>query len=336
MLKRLAVCGMLLTGGIAFAGDAPVAPAAPKPFFQGDFFGEMARSFGVVQKVDVEGQTLTVKLDHQGKIVTVPIVADTELHVRDSWGELSDYFPGQHVMLFMYVDEEKNWTYPRAVQDDIHMRSGHKHYAKVTAIDAATRGIKTEREEKNNKGEVTKTVKDEYVCAPTVKVWKGAEAGAFESLAVGDVVIVQLVEREGKLEAAELLTFEGDATVRNVQEAKHRADMDKLGLVTYVNDFEVLNGSLTISAAWSCSNRAKDLKVGEIVCLTPNDGKGAVGKSFAGQVLSVKGVDSRQRIEMLINSRVAAHLVRGQTLRLFMPGTGPEIPTGKYGVPVAK
>ena len=29
----------------------------------------------------------------------------------------------QHVMLFMYVDDEKNWTYPRAIQDqdDIHM-----------------------------------------------------------------------------------------------------------------------------------------------------------------------------------------------------------------------
>jgi len=336
MLKQLTACAMILFSGMLIGGEEAKAPAGPKPFFQGDFFGEMARAFGVVQKVDLEARALTVKLDSKGKIVTVPISDDTELRVRDTFGELSDYFPGQHVMLFMYVDDEKNWTYPRAVQDDIQMRASHKHYAKVVSIDATTRGFKTEREEKNNKGEVTKVVKDEYVCATDVKVWKGETAGRFDTLKEGDEVIVQLFERDGKLEASELLTVEGTKAIRAVQDAKHRADMDKLGLVCYVNDFEILNGSLTISAAWSCSNRAKELKVGDVVCVTPNDGKGAIGKSFGAQVLSVKGVDTRQRIELLANSRVVARLSRGQGLRLFMPGTGPEVPTGKSGVPVGK
>ena len=306
--------------------------APPKPAFQGDFFGEMGRAFCVVLKVDVEGRAVTAKLDRDGRVVTVPIKDDTELHVRDSWGELSDYFPGQHVMLFMYVDDDKKWTYPRAIQDDIHMRARHGHFAKVVKIDREGRAYGTQREEKDGKGVVTKTVDDSVVAAADVKVWKGAAPAGFDALKEGDEVITQLVERDGKRVAWEILDKAGDDAVRAAQDERHRKDQEEKGLPSYVTDIEVLNGSLQATVAWSGSERAKkDLKVGAAVTIVPEG-----GKPFAGAVCSVQGVDSRQRVQFFINARVAARLTPGQPLKIFLPGTGPAVPEGRSGVPAPK
>ncbi|HEV3028764.1 MAG TPA: hypothetical protein VG457_14390, partial [Planctomycetota bacterium] len=275
-----------------------------KPAFQNDFFGEMGRAFCVVQSVDPNARTLTAKLDRDGKSVTVPIRDDTELHVRDSWGELTDYYPGQHVMLFMYVDDDRKWTYPRAVQDDIHMRARHGHFAKVVKIDRDARTYATRREEKDVKGNVTKTVEEAYAAAAGVKVWKGATPGDWSALQEGDEVITQLVERDGKLVAEEILDRPGDDAVRAVQEDRHRKDQDEKGLPSYVTDVEVLTGSLQATVAWSASERAKkDLLVGGVVTILPEG-----GKPFAGAVCSVQGVDARQRIQFAINARAAARL----------------------------
>jgi Cu/Ag efflux protein CusF len=304
----------------------------PKPAFQGDYFGEMARAFCVIQKVDADARTVTAKLDRDGKLVTVPIKDDTELHVRDSWGELSDYSPGQHVMLFMYVDDDKKWTYPRAIQDDIHMRARHGHFARVVKIDREARTYATQRDEKDGKGNVTKTVDDAYACAAEVKVWKGATPAGLEALKEGDEVVTQLVERDGKLVAWEILDKAGDDAVRAAQDERHRKDQDEKGLPSYVTDVEVLNGSLQATVAWSGSDRAKkELKVGAAVTIVP-DG----GKAFAGAVCSVQGVDSRQRVQFAINSRVAARLAPGESLRIFVPGTGPAVPEGRAGLPAPK
>lgn len=146
----LSICAALAL----LAGPAAAQTKLPKAQFQPDFFGEMPRAFGVVQEVDLKGRALVVKRDRDGETVRVPIKDDTELHFRDSWGELEDYFPGQHLMLFMYVDEDKKWTYPRAVQDDMHMWARHGHFAKVTRIDLAGHVYTTHWEEKNAKGEV--------------------------------------------------------------------------------------------------------------------------------------------------------------------------------------
>ncbi|HLY09851.1 MAG TPA: hypothetical protein VKW04_11150 [Planctomycetota bacterium] len=304
----------------------------PKPAFQGDFFGEMGRAFSVIRKVDPELRTVTVTLDRDGKTVTVPIKDDTELHVRDSWGELAEFFPGQHVMLFMYVDDDKKWTYPRAIQDDIHMRARHGHFARVTKIDREARTYTTERDEKDGKGIVTKTVHDSYVAAAEAKVWKGAAPAGLEALQEGDSVITQLVEQGGKLVAWEILDKAGDDAVRAAQDERHRKDQDEKGLASYVTDVEVLSGSLQATVAWSGSERAKkDLKVGQTVTIVP-DG----GKAFAGAVCSLQGVDSRERVQFAINARVAARLSPGQSLRIFLPGTGPAVPEGRAGVPAPK
>jgi len=325
---------VFLAAALAFAALPSVGDQAPppKPAFQGDFFGEMPRAFGVVQAIDEKERVVTAKLDRDGRIVRVPVKDDTELHVRDSWGELSDFFPGQHVMLFMYVDDEKAWTYPRAIQDDIHMWARHNHFARVVKIDRDARTCATQREEKDGKGNVVKTVDATLAWAPDVKVWKGKDVAGIELLKEGDEVIAQLVERDGKLAAAEILDRAGDEAVRAKQDERHRQDQDRLGLPAYVTDVEVLAGSLLATVAWSASARAKsDLKPGMTVAVAPSE-----GKPFAAAVCSIQAVDSRQRVQFAINSRVAARLAPGQSLRVFLPGTGPEVPQGRSGLPVPK
>ena len=116
--------GVLLWAAASILCAGEGSATAPKPSFQNDFFGDMARSFGVVTDVDTKGKTLEVKRERDGQRVRVPLRDDTELHFRDSWGELENYFPGQRVMLFMYVDEDKNWTYPRAIHAYFFARNG--------------------------------------------------------------------------------------------------------------------------------------------------------------------------------------------------------------------
>jgi hypothetical protein len=327
-MRALALPLLLLICASAPAGDQ----APPKPAFQGDFFGEMPRAFGVIIAVDEKDRSVTAKLDRDGKTVRIAVKDDTELHFRDSWGELSDYFPGQHVMFFMYVDDDRNWTYPRAIQDDIHMWARHNHFARVVKIDRENRSYATQREEKDGKGNVTKTVDASYTYAADAKVWKGKDAAGVESLKEGDEVITQLTERDGKLVASEILDRAGDDAVRALQDERHRKDQDRLGLPAYVSDIEVLAGSLLATVAWSGSERAKkDLKPGATVALVP-----AGGKPFAAAVCSVQGVDSRQRVQLAINARVASRLAAGQSLRIFLPDTGPAIPEGRAGLPVQK
>jgi hypothetical protein len=315
---------------VSLALAATTEPAkVPKPQFQPDYFGEMARSFCTIQKVDKEGRALVVKRDKDSQIITVPIRDDTELRFRDSWGELEDFFPGQHVMLFVYVDEQKNWTYPRAVQDDIQVSALHGWYATVTAIDLKNNTYSTHREEKDKEGKIKKVDDKQYSCAPTVQIWKSEAATGIDGLKVGDEVIQQQIEKDGKLVVVEVLDRKGDAAVRAAQEARHRNDQDRLGLPGYVNDVEVLTGALTISVAWSGADRAKTLKPGDAITLTPTHG----GREFAGGVVSNERTDARQRLRLAINSRVASRLQIGQSLRVFMPGTGGPVPQGKSGVP---
>ena len=324
------IAPLFLSGFLGIAAAAE--NAAPVAQFQGDFFGEMGRSFASVLATDLKAQTMTVALDKDGSQVTVPIRFDTELHVRDSWGELSDYFPGQHVMLFMYVDDEKKWTYPRAVQDDLHVAARHGWFAKVTAIDPAAKTYSTVREEKDGQGKVVKEVKATYPYAATVKVWKGKVPGAIDTLVLGDEVIQQLVLKDGVKVAVEIVDREGDKVITAEQDAKHRKDEDTLGLPSYVTDFNVLTGALTVTVAWSSAARAKSLKPGEVVAIQPTDGT----KAFAAAISEIQDVDQRTRLQVIVNSRVASRLAYGQTLRLFVPGTGPEIPTGRVGVPELK
>ncbi len=330
-MRFLAVCLSIL---FALCRTASAAPGEkqraepPKPHFQGDFFGEMPRAFCTLVQVDLPTRTLTVKLDGSAKIVKVPVRDDTELHFRDSWGELTDYFPGQHVMLFMYIDDDGNWTYPRAIQDDIHMTARHNWFARVTKIDRTAHTYHTVREEKS--GQTVKTVEKDVALAQDAKVWKGEAPAGIDTLQEGDEVIQQLVERNGALVAVEIFDRKGDDAVRAMQDARHRKDQERLGLPAYVGDTEPVSGSLVVFVAWSGAERAKELHPGDVVTVTPTDGT----KPFAAAVNSLQPVDTRQRIQLVVNARVASRLALGQSLHLFLPGTGPTPPTGRAGVPI--
>lgn len=313
------------------AQAAPPAEAKiPKPQFQNDFFGEMGRIFCTIQEVDLKSRTIAIKVDKDGRIVSIPVRDDTELRFRDSWGELENYFAGQHVMLFMYVDENRKWTYPRAIQDEIQVSAAHGWYAAVTAIDLQAHTYSTHREEKNKEGKITKKEDKQYSFDPAVKIWKGPTPAGIESLQIGDEVIQQLVEKDGKLLAVEILDRKGDAAARAVQEEQHRKDQDRLGLPAYVTDVEVISGALLATVAWSGAERAGKFKPGEILSITP-----ATGEPFAAAISSTERVDSRVRLHMAINARAAARLSIGQSLRVFIPGSGPQIPEGKTGVPAS-
>ena len=329
MFHRVHLAALL---ALTLAGNTSAQTKIPKAQFQGDYFGEMGRSFCVVLEVDTKAKALLVKRDRDGERVRVPIKDDTELHFRDSWGELSDYFPGQHVMLFMYVDEDKNWTYPRAIQDDLHVSARHGWFATVTKIDQANGTYATHREEKNKEGKITKSEDKEYHFTPTAKVWKGATPTGIEGLQVGDEVIQQQVEQAGKLVAVEIVDRKGDDAIRAAQDARHKQEEERLGLPAYVTDVEVLSGSLTATVAWNSAARARELKPGDTVTVTPTDG----AKPFGAAVAATQPVDSRQRLQLVINARVAGRLSVGQSLRIFLRGTGPAVPTGRSGVPEAR
>ncbi|HET6252246.1 MAG TPA: hypothetical protein VFE47_31460 [Tepidisphaeraceae bacterium] len=327
-------CSFIAVFAIAFSistalAQTPAPGKIPKPQFQGDYFGEMARAFCTIQEVDVKGRALVVRREKDSQIVRVPIRDDTELRFRDSWGELSDYFPGQRIMLFVYVDENKNWTYPRAVQDEIQVSAAHGWYAAVTAIDLKNNTYATHREEKDKDGKVTKVIDKQYTCAPGAVLWKSAKPQALADLKIGDEVIEQQKEIDGQLRVIEILDRKGDAAVRAKQELAHHRAQDEHGLPAYVNDIEVISGSLLATVAWSGAERAASLKPGDLVTFTPTDGSAA----FAAAIASSEHVDSRIRLHLAINARVAARLSIGQSLRLFLPGAGPQTPTGKSGVP---
>ena len=312
------------------AGGQNNAPSIPQLRFQNSFFGEMPRVFCTLVRIDPKARTVTIKRDNDGKLVTVPIRDDTELHFRDWWGELSDYFPGEHIMLFMYVDDDHNWTYPRAIQDDIHVSARHNWFARVSHIDRAAHTFHTTREEKNAQGLVTKTVKNDVTFAPDAKVWKEETPGNIDTLRDGDEVIQQLVERSGKLVAVEIFTREGDDAVRNMQVKKHHQNQERFGLPATVNDVEPLSGSLLVTVAWSGAERVNsDIRPGDVLTVAPLDG----AKPFAAAVQSVQPIDTRQRIQFVVNARIAVRLILGQSLRVFLPTTGPALPTGRAGFP---
>jgi hypothetical protein len=326
--------GLVLPAAVLFAADPSTPAPKPevplrKPYFQNDFFGEMPRAFCIIQKIDLQAKTMVVKVLKDGRLETISIGPDTELLFRNAYGELEDYFPGQHVMLFVYGDEDRKWAGIRAVQDEIQMTAQHNWFGTITKIDREKRQYWTRREEKNDKKEVTKVVELDHIYAPDVKVWKGETPVGADALQVGDEVIQQLVEKDGQLVAVEMFDRAGADAVRKIQEARLYQSQTERGLSGYVLDLEPMSGALTVMINRGNLKRAGELKVGDEIKIAPADGSAP----FAGAIYEIKSPDSRKRLELLVNSRAAARLKYGEPLRVFMPGTGGPLPEGRSGIP---
>jgi len=254
--SSLAAAALLLTPALAGA-DEPV-----RPQFNGAYFGKMPRAWVEVLRADPEKRTLTVRTK-EGKEVEVPIRGDTELRVRDSWGDLADYYPGESVMLFVYPDAAGKWVYPRAVQDEVQMMAQHKWWWTVDALDDKAGVVSLSRTEQG------KTHRESFRIGPATKVWKGERAAGPEVLRLGDVVLFQTRYEAGQERrfAVELMDAKGLEAVRAAEQERHRRRLAERGLPAVVNDVDVLTGAILVSVQWEASDLAKAVKPGSKVTL---------------------------------------------------------------------
>jgi hypothetical protein len=281
---------------------------APKPQFSPAYFGKMPRAWVEILKVDADRRLLTVRT-RKGEEREVPIRPDSELRVRDSWGDLSDYYPGESVMLFVYPDGGGKWVYPRAVQDEIQMMSQHKWWWMVDALDAQAGTIDLSRKEKD------KVFRESFRVGTDTKIWKGAKSGTLDSLKVGDVVLFQTRYDKGqdKRFAVELMDAEGLAAVKAEQLAKHRKRLDERGLDAVVNDLDVLTGAVLVSVQWDASDAAGAVKPGDQVELT-QEGKGAV--RFTAPVSESRADGARHKLLLAANPADMVRLHVGDAVRV--------------------
>lgn len=300
-------CALALLVTAAAAADEPAK--LPKPQFNGPYFGKMPRAWVEVLKTDPERRTMTVRTK-KGEEVEVPIRGDTELRFRDAWGDLTDYFPGQSVMLFVYHDADGKWAYPRAVQDEIQMMSGHKWWWTVDALDAAAGTLDLSRKEKD------KEFKESFRVGSDTKVWKGDKPEGLAALKVGDVVLFQTRYDKGepKRFAVELFDAKGLEAIKAAQQAKHRERLTQRGLPAVVNDVEMLSGALTVSVQWEASDVARGIKPGTKVDVVGGD-KG--GLKFAAPVAESKGDGTRHKLLLAADPAAIARLKIGDEIRVF-------------------
>jgi hypothetical protein len=300
-----AVCVVIVASAALAAEDK----TAPKPEFSGAYFGKMPRAWVEILKVDAENRLLTVRT-RKGEEREVPIRPDTELRVRDSWGDLSDYYPGESVMLFVYADAEGKWVYPRAVQDEIQMMSQHKWWWTVDALDGPAGTIDLSRKEKD------KVFRESFRVGPDTKVWKGAKPGTLDALKVGDVGLFQTRYDKGqdKRFAVELMDAQGLAAVRAEQQAKHRKRLSERGLDALVSDLDVLTGAVLVSVQWDASDAAAAVKPGDQVELA-QEGKDVV--RFAAPVSESRAEGMRHKLLLAANPADMVRLRVGDVVRVL-------------------
>jgi hypothetical protein len=307
-MRRL-TCGCALALLVATAATADEPAKLPKPQFNGPYFGKMPRAWVEVLRTDPERRTMTVRT-RKGDEVEVPVRGDTELRVRDWWGDLTDYYPGQSVMLFVYHDADGKWAYPRAVQDEIQMMSGHKWWWTVDALDAAAGTLDLSRKEKD------KEFKESFRVGPETKVWKGEKPEGITSLKAGDVVLFQTRFDKGEARrfAVELLDAKGLEAVKAGQQAKHRERLAARGLPAVVNDVEMLSGALTVSVQWEAADVARGIKPGAKVGVVAGD---KTELKFAAPVAESKGDGTRHKLLLVADPAAVARLKIGDEVRVF-------------------
>lgn len=305
-MSRTLALGLLAS--IIMTASAAEPEKLPKPEFNGPYFGKMPRAWVEILKVDAERRVLTVRTK-KGDEVEVPIRGDTELRVRDSWGDLSDYYPGESVMLFVYHDADGKWSYPRAVQDEIQMMSLHKWWWTVDAVDPKAGTLELSRKEKD------KEFKESFRVGADTKVWKGEKPAGIDTLKVGDVVLFQtrFEKGESKRFAVELFDAKGLEVIKTAQQAKHRERLTTKGLPAIVNDIEMLSGALTVTVQWEASDVARGIKPGAKVEVV---GAEKSGVRFTAPVAESKGDGARHKLLLAADPATISRLKVGDEVRV--------------------
>jgi len=305
-MSRTLALGLLAS--IIMTASAAEPEKLPKPVFNGPYFGKMPRAWVEILKVDAERRVLTVRTK-KGDEVEVPIRGDTELRVRDSWGDLTDYYPGESVMLFVYHDADGKWSYPRAVQDEIQMMSLHTWWWTVDALDPKAGTLELSRKEKD------KEFKESFRVGADTKVWKGEKPAGIDTLKVGDVVLFQtrFEKGESKRFAVELFDAKGLEVIKAAQQAKHRERLTTKGLPAIVNDIEMLSGALTVTVQWEASDVARGIKPGAKVEVV---GAEKSGVRFAAPVAESKGDGARHKLLLAADPATISRLKVGDEVRV--------------------
>ncbi len=306
-MNRIFACAFLAVFMLTASADEPAK--LPKPQFNGPYFGKMPRAWVEILKVDAERRVLSVRTK-KGDEVEVPIRGDTELRVRDSWGELTDYYPGESVMLFVYHDADGKWAYPRAVQDEIQMMSGHKWWWTVDAVDGTAGTLELSRKENG------KEFKESFRVGSDTKVWKGEKPEGIATLKVGDVVLFQtrFDKGEAKRFAVELLDAKGLESIKATQQTKHKDRLIAKGLPAIVNDIEMLTGALTVTVQWEASDMARGIKPGAKVDVAGGEKSGI---RFAAPVAESKGDGARYKLLLVADPATISRLKLGDEVRVF-------------------
>ena len=303
MPRPLAV-GLLVLAVTGLHAADPT-PARPKPQFSNAYFGKMPRAWVEILKVDPEHNTLLVRTK-AGAEVEVPVRGDTELRVRDSWGDLADFYPGESVMLFVYHDAAGKWVYPRAVQDEIQMMSLHKWWWTVDALDPKAGTVDLSRAENG------KTFRESFRVGPGTRVWKGEKPAGLDALAAGDVVLFQTRYDKGEAKrfAVELMDAKGLAAVRTAQQAEHQERLAARGLAAVVNDTDVLTGAVQVTVQWNSSDPARKIQPGDAVTLT------GPGVTFTAPVAESKGDGARHKLLLAADPAAMSRLRAGEDVRV--------------------
>ena len=286
----------------------------PAPAFHADYFGKMPRAWVEIRKIDPERRVVTVRTK-QGEERDVPLHGDTEMRVRDSWGDLGDLYPGESVMLFMYIDDAGQWAYPRAVQDEIQLNSSHKRWWTVDALDAKKGVVALSR--KDDQG---KDVKETFRVGDETKVWKGDKPAGLDALKVGDVVLFQTRFEEGQPHrlAVEVMDEKGLDAIRAEQKAKHEKRLEETGLPAVVNDVDVLTGAVHATVQWEAADEAKGISLGSAVEVVRPGGKEA--KRFTAPVVENKPAGVREQLLLAADPAAAARARRRRGARFPAAG----------------
>ena len=231
-------------------------------------------------------------------------------------------------MLFMYVDDDHNWTYPRAIQDDIHVSARHNWFARVTHIDRVAHTYHTTREKRTGRDKSRKRLRKIMFSRPMRKVGRATRRAASKPCAKGTRLFSSLWSMSGKLVAVEIFDRKGDDAVRAMQDEAHHRIRNAGPARVCQRRGTPFRSLLVVRCVERCGTRQRPQ-----------------ARRCCDRVVPPKAQSPLPPPPLPATRRHPAaysvcsqcprcrRLQLGQSLRVFLPNTGPAVPTGRAGFP---